>query len=184
LEEWRDIPDYEGLYQASDLGRIKGLDRVLNFNKFKTKQWKGIVLSQGNLKNRRYLRVFLQKDGIKKEITVHRLVALTFIPNPENKPQVNHIGRFVDNKEGNRLDNRVVSLEWCTISENQIHAIEKGLKKVTKGDDCSWSKLTEKEVLEIRKIGKTIKGVDLSKKYNVSTALISMVLNKKIWEHL
>lgn len=117
MEEWRDIPEYEGIYQISNLGRIKRKNKIL---KFWNKQGKK---KHYNPKND-YQKTRLSKNGKIKTYTVHRLVAKTFIPNPENKPQVNHI-------DGNPLNNCVENLEWCTDKENKIHAIENNLKIYT-----------------------------------------------------
>lgn len=99
-EIWKDIKDYEGLYQVSNLGRVKSLytNRILN----PMKHTKG------------YLRVRLYKNSVASNQRIHRLVAEAFIPNPENKPQVNHID---ENKTNNRVDN----LEWVTNKENCNH---------------------------------------------------------------
>ena len=103
-EEWRDIKGYEGIYQVSNLGRVKGLDRIVNtWNAYKPL---GEKLLKPILRNG-YMYVSLQG----KCFGVHRLVAQAFIPNLENKPQVNH-------KNENKQDNRVTNLEWVTAKEN------------------------------------------------------------------
>lgn len=99
-EQWKDIPGFEGLYQISDLGRV-----------FSVRRGK---LRKLNNTGRGYMQVMLSKEGRREYPLVHRLVAETFIPNPENKPHINHIN-------GNKSDNRVENLEWCTMSENLCH---------------------------------------------------------------
>ena len=120
-EEWKDIPEYEGYYQFSSLGRIKSLDREITNINGKVSLRKGKVKAQ-TIDKGGYQRVNLYKNNIFKHCPVHRLVAKAFIPNPENKPEVNHI-------DGNKLNNCVDNLEWCTKSENQQHAWNIGLKE-------------------------------------------------------
>lgn len=104
-EVWKDVPGYEGIYQVSSIGNIKSLERRVNtWNSYKI--IKPMVLKTFLTKNG-YRNVILRK----KNFSVHRLVAMAFIPNPENKPQVNH-------KNENKQDNRVENLEWVTAKEN------------------------------------------------------------------
>ena len=117
-EIWRDIKGYEGLYQVSNLGRVK---RIQSFDSIGRKK-KGQDMS--NHKCHGYLRVWLSKDNNRKSYSIHRLVAEAFISNPENKPEVNHI-------DGNKENNCVENLEWCTRSENIKHGYSKGLLKQT-----------------------------------------------------
>jgi hypothetical protein len=102
MEIWKDIKGYEGRYQISSLGRVKSL---ISYFGTKEKIMKGQPVWTG------YLRVCLVKDGKSKMHTIHRMVAEAFIPNPENKPIVNHI-------DGNITNNRVDNLEWVTYAEN------------------------------------------------------------------
>lgn len=113
-EIWKDITGYEGLYQVSNLGRVKSL------NYRHTKEEK---LLQLTLNKKGYLTVTLCKDK-SKTVQVHRLVASVFIPNVNNKPCINHLN-------GQKDDNRVENLEWCTHKENNIHAWENGLNRLT-----------------------------------------------------
>lgn len=113
MEEWKDIEGYEGLYQVSDQGNVKSLARKRNNSKGSYTQ-KERILKQSNTTTG-YKKVELVKNGQKKSLRVHRLVAQAFIPNPENKPEVNHI-------DGNKTNNFVSNLEWVTSSENTTHA--------------------------------------------------------------
>lgn len=116
VEVWKDIKDYEGLYQVSNLGRVKSLDRfVVN------------RLLKGNIKITKtdfygYIPVSFTKNGKRKTFKVHRLVAKTFIDNNDNKPCVNHIN-------GVKHDNVLSNLEWVTYKENFSHALNMGLRK-------------------------------------------------------
>jgi hypothetical protein len=176
LEIWKDIKDYEGHYQVSNLGRVKSLARVVECRKDVFVNKKEKFLSHWDC-GKGYRKVKLSKDGIEKSMRVHRLVAETFLQNPELKLEVNHINGVKD-------DNRVENIEWCTSSENTIHALKNKLKISQKGSKHGMSKLTEKDVLKIRQIGKTKTLKDISEIYNVDMSLISSVLLNKIWKHI
>ena len=119
-EIWKDIEGYEKLYQISNFGNIKSLDRYI-INKNGEKQYfPGKYLIQRL--NDGYLRVTLSKNNKQRTFRVNILVAKAFIPNPENKPEVNHI-------DGNKENNKVDNLEWNTRSENELHAYKNGLAK-------------------------------------------------------
>lgn len=120
-EIWKDIEGYEGLYQISNLGRVKSLGRKNCSNQcLKTK-----ILNPSFDNKRGYKRACLCKNNKEKRIMVHLLVAKAFIPNILNKPIINHI-------DGNKANNSVDNLEWCTYKENSQHAIKLGLIDVEK----------------------------------------------------
>lgn len=109
-EIWKDIEGYEGMYQVSNKGRVKGLDRIDAAGKKR----KNRIIKGGVSKGYRYIQLSVNKEI--KTFTVHRLVAKAFIPNVDNKPCVNHI-------DHNRLNNNISNLEWCTHSENNESAL-------------------------------------------------------------
>ena len=153
IEVWKDVKGYEGIYKISNLGRVKtNKDRIR----------KGTV-SHG------YLRLLLWKDKQYKSTSIHRLVAENFIENPMNKPYVNHI-------DGDKQNNHVNNLEWCTQLENVQHSIRTGLK----GENSKLHKLTRKDVEFIRKHykprDKTYSGKALSEQFNVSLREIYRVI--------
>lgn len=118
--------------------------------------------------NKGYLRVTL----CGKKYFIHRLVAEKYIPNPENKEQVNH-------KDGNKNNNSVLNLEWVTDKENKAHAIKEHL--YLKGDNCSWSKLTLQQVSKIRK-NKFYSNKELAFLYKVSVSTINDILAYRTWK--
>lgn len=115
MEMWKDINGYEGYYQISNEGNVRSLDR---FDGVHDRQ--GTIIKP-SLKQNGYLQVGLRKHSTRKWIGIHRLVAIHFIENPDNKPQVNHI-------DGNKQNNNVENLEWVTAKENQNHATRMGFR--------------------------------------------------------
>ena len=110
IEIWKDVENYEGLYQVSNLGRIKSLERDVYCQNGIVHRIKEKILVPG-LNNKGYQYVGLSKNGKRKDMTIHRLVAMAFIPNPENKSQINHRDEVKNN-------NVVENLEWCTAQYN------------------------------------------------------------------
>ena len=129
-EEWRDIKGYEGLYQVSNLGRVKSL----NYHREKREQ----VLKNKTTQDG-YYETALCSSAKFKYIRTHRLVAMAFCENPYNKSEVNHIN-------GNKKDNRASNLEWCSSSENQKHAYSLGLQRVSGGAILNRKKVRCKEL--------------------------------------
>jgi len=124
-----------------------------------------------------YLQIQLSYNKKIKTVFVHRLVAEAFIPNPENKPQVNHIN-------GIKTDNRVENLEWSTNSENIKHAYDNGLLSKI-GEKHSNNKLNENKVLTIRKLFKNgLSPLKIAKKYGVSRSCIYHVIKYNTWKHI
>jgi hypothetical protein len=169
-EIWKPVIGYESYYMVSDLGNIKSLDRIDRFNR----KYNGRTLKQKKTRYG-YSEVDLSISGKSKTVKIHRLVAELFIPNSENKSQVNH-------KNGIKTDNRAANLEWCTPKENVNHGIETGLIK-RKGEENPCSKLTRREVQEIRQkySSGNYSQRALAKEYSVNQRVIWDIVNNKKW---
>ena len=120
-EIWKDIEEFEGIYQVSNLGRVRSVDRMIIYRTGAKRLTKGTTLSISQNKLG-YLQVSLHKEDKMYSRRVHRLVAKAFIPNPNNYKEINHIDGI---KENNCVDN----LEWCDRTYNIKHAIDNGLRK-------------------------------------------------------
>jgi len=141
-ERWKDIPGYEGYYQISNLGRVRSKNRIIKIKDCIGKKY-SINRKSVNRKIRTqkngYCYIGLSIKDKEKVFLIHRLVAISFIPNIHNKPQVNH-------KDGNKLNNYVKNLEWCTELENKQHAKINGLnykhkhKAMFKKGHIPWNK--------------------------------------------
>ena len=152
---WKDIPGYEGQYQASDDGRIRNAKTMYELKSRPDRNG--------------YLDVGL--NGVRKR--VHRLIADTFIIHDVSKNVVNHI-------DGNKQNNCVDNLEWCTSQENNQHSYDTGLHK--KGQDHANSKLTREQVIEIKTLGRYDTAKNIGKKYNVSKFTINDIFKGRTWK--
>ena len=151
--EYIDIQGYEGLYVISKEGIVNALPRYNIDKNGKKKFYPGRVLKFDTTGTGtcRYSRVTLSKDGVIARFSVHRLVALTFIPNPDDKPFVNHI-------DNNTFNNNVSNLEWCTHEENMVHAQEQGrlFESQSKAGTIGGKVHTDRAIKRIQEnIGKT-----------------------------
>ena len=164
LDRFEPIPGYEGLYWINQKGDIKTIIR------------KG---SHGDTRkvlrsNWGYKYVSLTKDGKRRNFMLHRLIAATFIPNPDHKPYINH-------KDGNKLNNHISNLEWCTSSENNLHAYRTGLKHPNR--QSKPMKLTPALVREIRRLGKSpLPQGYLADKFSLHRSTIHRILTYRIWK--
>ena len=160
----KDVCGYEGLYKVDENGNV--------FSVRNNKLLKRMMFPSG------YEYVHLcNGKGKTKLFRVHRLVAETFIPNPNNLPEVNH-------KDGDKLNNNVKNLEWCTNLENMRHSVETGLRNI-KGENNPSAKLTVKDVINIRKEyipkSKEFGTVALARKYGVTNVMIGKIIRNECW---
>ena len=137
-EIWRPIVGYEGLYEVSSYGRVRSLDRYVKGKSYRLH--KGKVLSPGK-NSRGYLSAVLSYNGKHKAITVHRLVAETFLPNPDNLPEINH-------KDEDKTNNSVDNLEWCDRSYNNNYGTARIRAKETAIKNGYWTGLSRKESMK------------------------------------
>lgn len=162
---WKPIVGYEGIYEISNLGKVKSF-----------KFWYGDGEKERILtgyKNLGYMTVGLSKNCKTVNVLLHRLVADAFIPNPENKPYINH-------KDCNKLNNGVSNLEWVTHSENMEHAFANN--RFTKGEKRPLAKLTEEQVKIIKQLDLTQRR--LASMFGISQMSISKIKSNKIWKHV
>ena len=163
METWKDIKGYEGRYQVSSSGQVKGPRKIL----------KPFVSRFG------YAEVNLHKQGKAKIALVHRLVAQAFLLNSKGSPCVNHL-------DGDKGNNCVDNLEWCTHQENTNHAILTGLRD-TRGENNGYAKLTKFQVGRLRllkSIFPRIKQKDLGKLFSVNQGHTGKILRRDLWSHI
>lgn len=178
MEIWKDIKGYEGLYQVSNMGNIRSLDREI-YNKSNRSYCftKGRVL-KGNSRKNWYKQVRLYNNEHKaKTHLVHRLVAEYFVPKVEGKEFVNHI-------DGNKENAIYTNLEWVTAKENSIHAIKTGLTPI--GQNSTSAKLNDQQVMEIRSKISTGKYscMTVAKEYGISDSTVEKIVDGRLWKHL
>lgn len=167
------VVGYEGLYVINKDGIVKGVYDPAPHKPGRKRTDK--VIKQ-TLSYNGYYMVALRKNNKQRPHSIHRLLAMAFIPNPENKPTVNH-------KNSIRTDNRIDNLEWATYSENNKHAHEFGNQVIHYGESHPGSKLTYKQANEIRSKYRKYKVTMpmLSKEYNISVGAIQAILLGKTW---
>lgn len=176
VELWKNVIGFGNAYSVSNFGNVmrtsprqsrhRKIDPWKNFSPRKI----GVYINRGG-----YHQVRIWPSGAQRTVSVHRLVALAFIENPNNFSDVNH-------KDGNKTNNMVENLEWISRSGNVLHAISTGLQKINVGEKHGNSKLTNSAVFDIRSSNLTPKL--LAAKYNVDITLIYLVKNRKIWKHI
>lgn len=170
VDIWADIPKYEGVYQVSNKGKVRSLDRKIVHKTGATHLMKGRVLKEIMLG--KYLGVQLSLLGKIEKAYTHRLVALNFIENTHKKGTVNH-------KDGNKFNNHFTNLEWMTIQENIQHANETGLIKL-KGENNPMCKFSDATVREVRKLAKSgeYKQIEIARMFQMSPMQVSRIVRR------
>lgn len=168
IEIWKDIIGWEGCYQISNLGSVKSLKRK---NVLKDKILKHRINKYG------YACVTFRSPTKNAYYTIHRLVAITFILNLESKLEVNHI-------DGNKLNNHINNLEWCTNRENIEHAVKIGLSNFV-GENNPRATISESEVIRIKEfINFGLKTCSIRRLTGISESKIQMIRDGKAWRHV
>ena len=176
---FKDIIGYEGIYQISNTGIVKSLDRKIQTKNGAIRFLKGKILKQ-SLNTYGYKTVLLCTNGISKNKLVHRLIADIFIENKDNKICINH-------KDGVKTNNNICNLEWVTHSENLKHAFDLKLRipnriSKIKGSDHKLSRLNESDVISIYNLDKPQR--EIASIFNISLSRVNQIKNKKAWKHL
>ncbi|MCQ2059756.1 MAG: NUMOD4 domain-containing protein [Bacteroidaceae bacterium] len=164
-ERWLPIPDYNGVYEVSDRGNVRSVISGIGYRIRILKQEK----------RNGYLSVNLYLNGKAKHHYIHRLVAMAFIPNPENKREVNHI-------DCNKHNNDVSNLEWCDRKYNLTHSYENGLKRF--GENHGGHKLTEEQVREIRELRGIETTKEIAKRFGIAQCTVSAIHLRRIWKEV
>lgn len=173
-EIWKPIKGYEGLYEVSNLGRVKSLSFRNSRGTFK----RDLIMKSENCHG--YKRLSLSTNDVQKGFSVHRLVSQAFISNPDNKTQINH-------KDYDKTNNHVENLEWCTAKENTRHAVAGGRKGDNRGEKHGQSELTEAQVKRIRLMKEITPNITqrvIANMFNVSQSQISHILLREQWKHI
>lgn len=176
-EIWKPIAGFEGIYDISNLGRVKSLARLRRAkgNAFAPVRERIRVPA---IQREGYVCAFLCREGKSAKFYIHRLVATAFLDNPENLPQVNHI-------DGNKQNNRIDNLEWTTASQNCRHAIDESLYQSARGETAGNVKLTEENVREIRRLAVIgLMHKEIAELFGVGRKNITKIVNRQRWKHV
>ncbi len=174
-EIWKDIPGFEGSYQASSFGQVRSLDRIVPKNTGYTRFAKGRILQPGATTTG-YKYVRLSTLGTAQNFLVHYIVMLTFAGPRPNGYEINH-------KDGHKANNRLENLEYVTTSENKIHAYAHGLSPI--GSARSDAKLNEQSVREIKQLlAAGFTQARIADQFGVTIMVISNIKHGKSWKHV
>ncbi len=173
-ELWKPVSGYEGCYEVSSLGRVRSLTRHVNHVNGTCPKYGKILSQSPNTKG--YLLVGLCVEGEQKTKTVHKLVALAFLVNPDDLPEVNH-------KDGNKSNNSDSNLEWSSGEDNIKHATRNGLR--AKGKSLPSTKLSESDIPIIRlRIANGESFSKIGKSYGINHKAIIAIHTGRSWSYV
>jgi len=173
MEVWKDVKGYEGFYQVSNMGNVKSLKRTVPHPRSKVITYRERIMRPSDTNGYKLLR--LSRNGTSTHFLVHRLVAMHFLHNTKNSPEVNHI-------DYDRSNNKADNLEWCTSHENKQHSADK-----YRGSNNGTAILKEAQVVEIKSVLSNQQRptyLEISSRYGVSAACIQKIASNKIWRHI
>lgn len=166
----KDINNYGGLYKINEFGDV--------YSFHSSNRWGNKKRKMKNWSNKDgYVLVTLSAKGKQKNYLLHRLLAQAFIPNPHNKPHIDHIN-------SKPSDNRLSNLRWCTNSENLQYASNSGLLRTPRGENCARSKLTENQAREILLLKGKMLEREVAEIYPVSKGMVGCIWRRTSWKHL
>lgn len=172
-EQWKSIKGYEGLYEVSNLGRVRSLDRLVKYNGFVKKDSQ--IIKPATSCNG-YLFVCLYNQTQKRILYLHKLVAENFIPNPYKRSVINHIDEIKSNNE-------YINLEWCTTSDNVLHSIKTGTS-YHNGMSYGRSKVNAEQAISIRLSYESGASLSvLANQYSMTKSGISNIIKRKSWRY-
>jgi hypothetical protein len=177
-EVWISMPNYEGHYEISNHGRVRSLDRITCDVNGRKHNRKGRILKHA-FNEKGYIIFGLSVDATLKTITVHRIVAKLFVPNPDNLPEVNHL-------DGDKANPYFENLAWSSSGDNQRHAYKLGLREPMQGTKSPNSKLKEEDVRKIKQLRRDgFSHGAIQKQYSfVTLALIKTINAGRAWKHI
>ena len=178
-ENWKDVPDYEGYYQVSNMGRVRSLDRIVEYAGYRKQKrfYEGTILKPSNRSKYGHKCVSLRKCGKSKIVGVHNLVANAFLPTPSSTDVL------VRHLNGNATDNRAVNLAWGDCKENEADKALHGRALI--GEKNLQSKLTDEKVSTIKELLRYgMKGKNIARVFGECNSTICDINRGKGWKHV